>query len=95
MGGRFEPFRAKSLACEFLEMEAPWGVEIVGCTRGLGASGPPESPAALGPDAIAMVLSRDIVCCMVLYGLYGIELGEKFILVSRGEELDPSPGPGP
>ena len=56
--GRFEPFRAKSLACEFLEMEAPLGVEIVGCTRGLGASGPPESPAALGPDAIATVLSR-------------------------------------
>ena len=26
--------------------------------RGLGASGPPESPAALGPDAIATVLSR-------------------------------------
>ena len=28
---------------------------------------------------------------MVLYGLYGIELGEKFILVSRGEKVDPSP----
>ena len=52
---RFERNRSHAI---FLEMEAPWGVEIVGCTRGLGASGPPESPAALGPDAIATVLSR-------------------------------------
>ena len=44
--------------------------------------------------AMRLGLPRNIVCCMVLYGLYGIELGEKFILVSRGEKVDPSPGPG-